>query len=409
MVRFLFSRGGSSLTSSTSSPATHKVRVLAGLSEIDAAAWDACAGPDNPFLSHAFLAALEESGSVAAETGWLPQHLVVEDAAGGPPLAAAPLYLKGHSYGEYVFDHGWADAFERAGGRYYPKLLSAVPFTPVPGPRLMLRPGAPESARAALIAAMMQLAERDDISSVHVTFPERRDYEALGAAGFLQRVGVQFHWHNRGYADFDGFLASLSSRKRKMIRKERQGALADGITVHALTGAMIERRHWDAFFRFYMNTSDRKWGSAYLNREFFDLLGERLSDRVLLVMAEKDGRPIGGALNLIGADTLYGRNWGCVGEFPFLHFECCYYQAIEFAIARGLARVEAGAQGPHKLQRGYLPVETWSAHWIANAGFRRAVDDFLARERRMKDREIDMLEEHSPYRHEEQAGGPGEI
>jgi predicted N-acyltransferase len=410
MVRSLFSRGGSSDSPSTpATAAAHKVRVLDGLHAIEPAAWDACAGPENPFLSHAFLSALEESGSVAADTGWLPRHLIVEDEAGGPPLAAAPLYLKGHSYGEYVFDHGWADAYERAGGQYYPKLLSAVPFTPVPGPRLMLRPGAPESARGALIAAMVQLAERDNISSVHVTFPQADDYAALGAAGFLQRVGVQFHWHNRGYRDFDGFLASLSSRKRKMIRKERAAALSGGITVHALTGSAIEPRHWDAFFRFYMNTSDRKWGSAYLNREFFDLLGGRLADRVLLVMAEKNGRLVGGALNLIGTDTLYGRNWGCVGDFPFLHFECCYYQAIEFAIARGLVRVEAGAQGPHKLQRGYLPVETWSAHWICNAGFRRAVEDFLGRERRMKDREIGMLEEHSPYRHEDGQGGPGEI
>jgi predicted N-acyltransferase len=372
-------------------------RVVTGLAEVPAAAWDACAGADNPFVGHAFLEALEVSGSATAKSGWLPQHVLVEDAD-GRLVAAAPLYLKSHSYGEYVFDWGWADAYERAGGRYYPKLQCAVPFTPVPGPRLLVRPDAPEGTQAALIEALIEVARRRRVSSLHVTFPSEAEWRALGGAGFLQRQGQQFHWQNRGYRDFDDFLDALSSRKRKQIRRERRDAWADGIVVRVLTGAEITTHHWDAFFRFYISTSDRKWGDPYLTRRFFDLLGERLGDRVALVVAEKQGAIIAGALNLIGRDTLYGRNWGCLGDFPFLHFECCYYQAIEFAIARGLARVEAGAQGPHKLQRGYLPVPTYSAHWIADSAFEHAVADFLRRETRGVERERAQLAALSPYR-----------
>jgi uncharacterized protein len=381
----------------------YTIRVIDRIAAIPASAWDACAGSDNPFLSHAFLDALEESGSATAETGWLPQHLALEDA-GGQILGVAPLYLKGHSYGEYVFDHGWADAYERAGGRYYPKLQCAVPFTPVTGPRLLVHPAlgkeGGEAVADALISGMLELARRHKVSSLHVTFPTRGEWERFGEAGFLQRMGQQFHWENQGYSSFDDFLAALSSRKRKTIRKEREAALAGGIAIHTLTGAAIEKRHWDAFFRFYISTSDRKWGSPYLTREFFDLIGARMADRIVLVMAEKNGRPIAGALNLRGGDTLYGRNWGCAGDFPFLHFEACYYRAIDFAIAHGLRRVEAGAQGQHKIQRGYLPSPTYSAHWIRDPGFKRAVADFLARERRAVSHEMDELAELSPFRRE---------
>jgi uncharacterized protein len=381
----------------------YTIRVIDRIAAIPASAWDACAGSDNPFLSHAFLDALEESGSATAETGWLPQHLALEDA-GGQILGVAPLYLKGHSYGEYVFDHGWADAYERAGGRYYPKLQCAVPFTPVTGPRLLVHPAlgkeGGEAVADALISGMLELARRHKVSSLHVTFPTRGEWERFGEAGFLQRMGQQFHWENQGYSSFDDFLAALSSRKRKTIRKEREAALAGGIAIHTLTGAAIEKRHWDAFFRFYIATSDRKWGSPYLTREFFDLIGARMADRIVLMMAEKNGRPIAGALNLRGGDTLYGRNWGCAGDFPFLHFEACYYRAIDFAIAHGLRRVEAGAQGQHKIQRGYLPSPTYSAHWIRDPGFKRAVADFLARERRAVSHEMDELAELSPFRRE---------
>lgn len=380
--------------------ATVAVKVLARIAEVPAAQWDACAGPGHPFVSHAFLSALEESGSVGAEAGWLPQHLIVEDEA-GQVVGAAPLYLKSHSYGEYVFDHGWAEAYERAGGRYYPKLQCAVPFTPVPGPRLLARPGPRAAdARDALASAMVELARRHQASSVHVTFPEPAEWARLGELGYLQRTGVQFHWHNRGYRGFEDFLAALASRKRKSIRKERREALAGGIAIHTLTGPAIRAEHWDAFFRFYVDTGNRKWGSPYLNREFFDLLGAGMAERVVLVMAEKDGQWVAGALNLLGDDALYGRNWGCLGEYKFLHFEACYYRAIDFAIERGLARVEAGAQGPHKIQRGYVPVTTYSAHWIADPGFRKAVADFLARERRHMEHERAAMAEFAPYRQE---------
>jgi len=377
------------------------VKVLSGIGEVAAAAWDACAGSGNPFLSHAFLSALEDSGAVAADTGWLPRHMVVEDA-GGRVVGAMPLYLKGHSYGEYVFDWAWADAYERAGGRYFPKLLSAVPFTPVPGSRMLVRDDADRAAVEEILAGgLVGLVKRLGVSSAHVNFLPREQWERLGEFGLLQRTGLQYHWSNDGYADFDGFLAALSSRKRKAIRKERREVAESGLTIRRLTGAAIEDRHWDAFFRFYTDTSDRKWGSPYLNRRFFSLLGERLSERILLVVAERDGEPVAGALNLIGDDTLYGRNWGCVEDHPFLHFEACYYQAIEFAIERGLAKVEAGAQGPHKLQRGYLPVETYSAHLIADPRLREAVADFLVRERRQVTRECAAMAAESPFRKDE--------
>jgi len=375
------------------------IKVVERLSRIRAADWDECAGPDNPFVSHAFLDALEDSNSACAETGWLPQHLVLEDG-NGRLLGAVPMYLKSHSYGEYVFDHGWAEAYERAGGRYYPKLQVAVPFTPVTGNRLLIRPGAPPDAARLLAAAMIEIAQRAKVSSLHVTFPTKSEYELLGEAGFLQRLGRQFHWENQGYRSFDDFLGALNARKRKQIKRERRAA-NEGTSIETLNGPEISARHWDAFFRFYTSTSDKKWGSAYLTREFFDLLGSRLGERVVLVMAKRDGRYVAGALNLMGKDTLYGRNWGCAGDFPFLHFEACYYRAIDFAIARGLKRVEAGAQGAHKIQRGYLPAPTYSAHWIRDPGFRHAVEDFLKRERRAVENEMEELEEGlSPFKRE---------
>lgn len=375
-----------------------EVSVLPAISAVAAEEWDACAGADNPFLSHDFLNALEESGSVRAETGWLPRHLVVNDGT-GRLAAAMPMYLKGHSRGEYVFDWGWADAYERAGGRYYPKLLSAVPFTPVTGARMLVRPDI-DRARAEEILAggVVALMNQLNVATAHVNFPPKPEWERLGAFGFLQRAGLQYHWHNDGYADFDAFLGALSSRKRKAIRKERRQVAESDLVLRRLVGREIEERHWDAFFHFYMDTSDRKWGSPYLNRTFFSLLGERMSERVLLVVAERDGEPVAGALNLIGSDTLFGRNWGCTEEYKFLHFEACYYQAIDFAIERGLATVEAGAQGQHKIQRGYLPVETYSNHLILDDGFRDAVEDFLVRERRQIAHEKALLLEESPFR-----------
>jgi predicted N-acyltransferase len=372
-------------------------KLASSIASVAAKDWDRCAGAESPFVSHTFLKALEDSGSVGDGTGWRPLHLLLEDASG--LIGAVPLYLKSHSLGEYVFDQGWADAWERAGGRYYPKLQAAVPFTPVPGPRLLVRPDADESRTRGLLAnALAAAATQLEVSSAHVTFAQAQDIEALSAAGYLLRKGVQFHWHNQGYGSFDEFLGTLSSRKRKAIRKERAAVAEAGITLRALSGAEISSRHWDVFFRFYISTSDRKWGSPYLNRKFFELLGARLGEKVVLILAEKDGRPVAGALNLKGADTLYGRNWGASVDVPFLHFEACYYQAIDYAIAHGLARVEAGAQGPHKIQRGYLPVETTSAHWIADPQFRKAVADFLRRERAAMSHEIAELSELSPYR-----------
>ena len=377
------------------------VKVLSGVDEIAAAEWDACAGPDNPFVSHAFLSALEETGCASRVTGWLPRHLAIEDEA-GRLIGAAPMYLKTHSYGEYVFDWGWAEAYERAGGKYYPKLQASIPFTPVTGPRLLLRGQATEPGVAnALIAGMVQLSSRLDVSSLHVTFPTQEQWELLGQRGFLLRQGQQFHWLNPGYGTFDDFLATLASRKRKAIRKERRGALGAGITIETLTGADIKPRHWDAFHAFYIDTVSRKWGHPYLSRAFFARLGETLGDNVVLIMAARDGREIAGALNLRGADALYGRNWGCLEDHKFLHFELCYYRAMDFAIETGLKRVEAGAGGRHKVQRGYLPQPTYSAHWIRDAHFRTAVERFLIEERHEVDFERRQLSRHGPFRKED--------
>ncbi len=381
------------------------LKVVTSIHRVPAAAWDACAGaglPDhNPFVRHAFFSALEDSGSVDAEAGWQPQHMVLEDRDGAV-LACAPLYLKSHSYGEYVFDWGWAEAYQRAGGRYYPKLQCAVPFTPVTGPRLMTRPELDPAVRRelkhTLLAGMIALARRLRVSSLHITFPSAAECELMGEAGLLARIGEQYHWKNEGYASFDDFLAALSSRKRKAIRREREIANGAGVTIKTLIGADIKASHWDAFFRFYMNTSDRKWGQAYLTRAFFELLGERLGEAVVLVMGEQAGEPVCGALNLRGGDTLFGRNWGTLVDIPMLHFEVCYYRAIDFAIAHKLAWVEAGAQGQHKLQRGYLPRPTYSAHWIADRGFEAAVARFLEQERTAVAAEIATAQDLGPFR-----------
>lgn len=370
-------------------------RIADGVTSIPSAEWDACAGSGNPFVSHAFLSILERSGSVAARAGWQPLPILINGCE-GRAAAIAPAYVKAHSQGEYVFDQGWAEAWEQAGGSYYPKLQVAVPFTPVPGPRLLLRD---DALAPPLIAAIEAVTDQNALSSAHVTFLAENELRWFEAAGWLVRAGTQFHWQNHGYAGFDDFLAALSSRKRKAIRKERAAAL-DGLTVRHLTGAEITEAHWDAFWHFYQDTGSRKWGRPYLTREFFSLLGAEMADAVLLILAERDGVPVAGALNLIGAEALYGRYWGATEEVPFLHFELCYYQAIDAAIARGLARVEAGAQGEHKLARGYAPVTTWSAHYIPNPGFRRAVADFLRREREAVEREQEWLGEMMPFKRE---------
>ena len=368
-------------------------RLAQAVSSIPAADWDACAGSGNPFVGHAFLAALEASGSVGGRSGWQPVPVIVE-GADGRPAAVAPAYLKSHSQGEYVFDHGWADAWTRAGGDYYPKLQVAAPFSPVPGPRLLLRDPA---VAPALIAALQAVTDQHGLSSAHATFIAPEQVPLFERAGWLIRQGTQFHWQNAGYATFDDFLAQLASRKRKAIRKERSLAV-EGLTIRHLTGAEIGAREWAAFWHFYQDTGSRKWGRPYLTRTFFPLLGEVLGDRVLLILAERDGEAVAGALNLIGDDTLYGRYWGCTQEVPFLHFELCYYQAIDAAIARGLQTVEAGAQGEHKLARGYVPVPTWSAHYLPDPGFRAAVADFLVRERAAVAQEADYLGELTPFR-----------
>jgi predicted N-acyltransferase len=387
-----------------------EVRIAQGLGNVSAAEWDACANPPlpqpgldethNPFVSHAFLSALEDSGCVGGRTGWAPLHLLVNDPD-GRLTAAAPCYAKSHSMGEYVFDGGWAEAYEQAGGRYYPKLQVSVPFTPVTGPRLLVREGAAPHARKALLGGLKAVRERLGASSTHVTFVSETESRDLAEHGWLQRTDKQFHWLDEGFGDFEGFFGALSSRKRKMIRRERREALANGITIERLTGPAITEAHWDAFFEFYMDTGSRKWGRPYLNRRFFSLVGERMAGRVLLVMAFRDGRPIAGAINFVGDVALYGRNWGCVEDHPFLHFEVCYYQAIDFALERGLKRVEAGAQGEHKLARGYRPVTTHSAHDIADPGFRRAVADYLERERLYVAAAQSEYEEAMPYRRKE--------
>ncbi|MBO9714360.1 GNAT family N-acetyltransferase [Sphingomonas sp.] len=376
-------------------PSPVTARIADGVGSIPPAEWDACAGTGNPFLSHAFLSILEASGSVGPNTGWQSLPIVIT-AADGKAGAIAPAYGKTHSQGEYVFDHSWADAWERAGGHYYPKIQVAVPFTPVPGPRLLLRDAA---LAPALIAGIEAVTDQNRLSSAHVTFVEEGQLPLFEQAGWLVRSGTQFHWQNHGYGDFGDFLGELASRKRKAIRRERERAV-EGITIRHLTGAEIGEAHWDAFWAFYQDTGSRKWGRPYLTREFFSLLGAAMADKVLLIFAERGGVAIAGALNLIGADTLYGRYWGAVEEVPFLHFELCYYQAIDAAIARGLSRVEAGAQGEHKLARGYAPVTTWSAHYLPDPGFRSAVAEFLERERMAVEQEQEFLGELTPFRRE---------
>jgi predicted N-acyltransferase len=378
------------------------VEVAPGLASIAPAAWDACAadgaaGVGNPFLSHAFLSALEDSGCVGGRTGWSPAHVLVRDGDG--IAAAAPCYLKTHSMGEYVFDAGWADAFERAGGRYYPKLQVSVPFTPATGPRLLVRAGEDRDRRRdELLAGLDAIRGQVEASSTHLTFLPGESATFLATRGYLTRTDQQFHWIDEGYGDFEGFLAALASRKRKGIRRERRDALGSGITIEHVTGTDLTEAHWDAFFAFYMDTGARKWGRPYLNRRFFSLLGERMADRVLLVMAKRAGRYVAGAINFIGDEALYGRNWGAIEEHPFLHFEVCYYQAIDFALAHGLVRVEAGAQGEHKLARGYRAVTTYSAHRIADPGLRRAVAQYLDRERLYVEAAHEEYEAAAPFR-----------
>ncbi|TGV22238.1 GNAT family N-acetyltransferase [Mesorhizobium sp. M4B.F.Ca.ET.143.01.1.1] len=386
--------------------AEFSIRVAFGIGAFTCDEWDGFAGTTrgdkengyNPLVSFAFLSALEESGCAVRRTGWQGHHLRLETAQ-GRLLGAVPCYLKSHSQGEYVFDHGWSDAFERAGGRYYPKLQSAVPFTPVTGPRLLVSKGEDDGAvKAGLAAGLKMVTDRLGVSSAHVTFAPESDVATLEAAGFLHRTDQQFHFFNEGFSNYDDFLATLASRKRKAMKKERREALVDGITIDWLTGKDLTEKAWDDFFAFYMDTGSRKWGRPYLNRQFFSLIGERMADDILLVMARRNGRYIAGAINFIGSDALYGRNWGCIEDHPFLHFEVCYHQAIDFAIERGLKVVEAGAQGEHKLARGYRPVTMHSAHYIAHPGLRNAVADYLRRERREVERMGEYLEEHTPFR-----------
>jgi len=401
-----------------------RLRVLPSIDQVPAAAWDACANPDagraaapqaadpdcqavnvpvedqvyNPFISHAFLHALEASRSATARTGWQPQHLVAE-AADGTVTGAVPCYLKSHSRGEYVFDRGWAEAYERAGGDYYPKLQVSVPFTPATGRRLLVRSGLDAgTVKAGLTTGLIELCKRHQASSVHVTFMPETDCARLASEGFLRRTDQQFHWENAGYATFDAFLAALSSRKRKTVRRERRDAMENGISIHWLSGSDLTEAAWDAFFDFYMETGSRKWGRPYLTREFYSLIGQSMGDRIVLMMAKRAGRWIAGAINFVGSDTLYGRHWGAIEHHPFLHFEMCYYQAIEYAITHKLARVEAGAQGEHKLARGYLPVTTHSAHFIANPSLRRAIADYLVRERAYVEAAGEELAAAAPFR-----------
>ena len=373
------------------------IAMAGDIANIDRATWDGLANPAgeafDPFLSWDFLEALEQSGCVGAATGWQPAHLLARDGAGAA-VGAAPFYLKQHSYGEYVFDHAWADALMRSGGRYYPKLQGAVPFTPVPGRRLLAREG---DVRAALARGAVGLAQRAGFSSVHVTFAPRETCAALARQGYLTRTGLQYHWFNRGYENFEHFLSNLSSQKRKTIRRERARA-CEGVAIRQLHGDDIKPRDWDFFFRCYVDTGSRKWGSPYLNRDFFALIGERMAERCVLFVAEADGRPVASALNFIGSEALYGRYWGKLAEIPFLHFELCYYRAIDFAIHEGLARVEAGAQGEHKLARGYEPAPTYSAHWIAHSGLREAVARYLEAETPAVAEEAEMLAESGPFR-----------
>ena len=374
------------------------------LAQIGPEAWDACACPEaagggrpnDPFTTYRFLKALEDSRSVGVGSGWQPHYMTAE--AEGQVIACAPLYLKSHSQGEYIFDHNWADAYERAGGRYYPKLQVAVPFTPVTGRRFLVRPGFEEIGRAALVQGAVETAGRNALSSLHLTFCTEDEARAGAAMGLMARKTQQYHWVNRGYADFDAFLADLSSRKRKTIRKERARAQGFGGEIEQLTGDQIKPHHWDAIWAFYQDTGARKWGTPYLTRAFFDLAHDRLRDDILLVLAHREGRVVAGAMNLIGASALYGRYWGCTEDHPCLHFELCYYQAMDFAIAQGLDRVEAGAQGEHKLARGYLPVGTHSLHWLRDEGFSEAVAHYLEAERAAVDEDIEVLTGYGPFR-----------
>jgi predicted N-acyltransferase len=387
-------------------------RFVQSLEKVEAAAWDACANPKtltaedgerfNPFVTHAFLNALERSGSVGPRTGWSPVHALAEDE-GGRLVACAPVYLKTHSLGEYVFDQSWAQAYEQAGGRYYPKIQVAAPFTPATGRRLLVAGDAPEGARAALIASLRGLCKAAQASSIHVAYPTLSEAHALRDAGFVLRAGEQFHFVNEGYARFDDFLNALSSRKRKSVKRERREALGDDLAIERLAGADIEPRHWDAFFAFYMDTGARKWGRPYLTRAFFDLIGAAMADRILLVMAKQGDAYVAGAINFLGDDAIYGRNWGALIERPFLHFEVCYYQAIDYAIAHGYKRVEAGAQGEHKLARGYRPVVTWSAHDFVDARFHAAIADYCRRERAALDEMMAEQEAALPFRKNEAA------
>ena len=380
---------------------TAVVEAYTRVAEIGRDAWQACAGNPaynaNPFVCFDFLDAAEQSGCAVERTGWGPRHLVMRDDQ-GEAAGVMPLYLKSHSRGEYVFDWAWADAYQRAGGRYYPKLLCAAPFTPATGPRLMSRAGADKSVPKMLLAGALQLCEQTGASGLHVTFPDQDQWRFLGEQGLLKRQDQQYHWHNPGYRDFDDYLAALSSGRRKTIRRERRDAQA-AVEIVSLTGAELKEEHWDAFYGFYMDTGERKWGTPYLNRLFYSLLSERMADRVILLLARRDGQWIAGALNLLADDCLYGRYWGCAVDVPFLHFELCYYQAIEHAIRLGLPRVEAGAQGQHKIARGYLPAEVYSAHYIADPALRTPIARYLDQERAAVRQEMDWLtEEYSPFR-----------
>ncbi|MBY3036682.1 GNAT family N-acetyltransferase [Rhizobium laguerreae] len=382
------------------------IRVERSFTAISPESWSRLSGASktcatiayNPFVSHAFLSSLEESGSADAETGWLGHHLLLATGH-GELIGALPGYLKNHSQGEYVFDHGWADAFERAGGRYYPKLQCSIPFTPATGPRLLVTEGLQRlPIQSAIAESLKEVVRRLGISSAHITFVPDEEIGVFEMDGYLHRTDQQFHFINDGYANHEEFLETLASRKRKALRKERRAALENGISIDWLTGRDLTERIWDQFFKFYMDTGGRKWGRPYLTRKFYSLIGERMADDILLVMAKRDGRYIAGAINFIGGETLYGRHWGCIEEHPFLHFEVCYHQAIDFALSKGLKRVEAGAQGEHKLARGYLPVTTHSAHYVAHAGLRRAIGDYLARERADVEQMSELLTEHSPFR-----------
>jgi len=383
------------------------LEAVSSARQIGAADWDVCANPTpacpdgriyNPFVSYAFFDAVEQSGSACARTGWAPRHLVARRR--GDIVGLVPCYLKSHSQGEYVFDRGWADAYERAGGQYYPKLQASVPFTPATGPRLLVRAGIddPDQIRGALASGLKALCNATETSSVHVTFAPEDEWTFLAAQGFLQRTDQQFHWHNAGYGSFEDFLATLSSRHRKAIRRERRDALANGITIHALSGSDLTEEVWDAFFAFYMETGSRKWGRPYLTRDFYTRIGDTMPERIALIMAKREGRWIAGAINFIGGDTLFGRHWGAIEHHPFLHFEVCYYQAIDYAIRHRLATVEAGAQGEHKIARGYLPQTTYSAHYIADPALRRAVRDYLQRERLYVAEAGRQLTEAGPFR-----------